>query len=638
MYRFLQTHSKKIMAVLGAFLMVVFIVDFRRPRSRASDFVIGKVAGVDVNASEVHAASSSWEYVNRHFPGLGGMVFGPQMALNVKDHPEILVLLQREAQQMGVQADTDDVNSLLEAPMEGQARIPRGETDQARRAISDVLRMAAAFEQAASAVKVSEPAGRRALAAQQYVKVNLVEFAGETPGAELPAPTPQQLEEQFRAYAEIAPGSVIGDAGSQGFAYRYPDRVKLQYIQIPREQVRKSVEGGKPAERWEVEARKYYLKNQAEFAAVPEPTTQPTTAPSTAPTTRPFEQVRAEAMQRVIDPLVEQQIAQLQSMILTRMQADRASAGPPPATQSAGSTTAPADGYYSADYLPQLAKSIQERSGVLPTVMLLTDAFRSADELRLLDGVGQAFGASVGAFGQYAIAQAELLLSGEAASGGDVLSLYEPSVPLRDGPGNVFVFRLTDVDPAHTPKDISEIADRVERDWKRKQRFDQAKIDAQRLFEQATQQGLVAAAEQGNRKLITTGYFPSQPGSIIPGYMIFGPSQARFIEKCFDLLSATPPRPEGRPITLVELPREGKVLVVEFADIRAPWGPLQADLAMQSAERAVLSQRLTAFRAQWFDYQAVKQRMAYQPSRKERSSDDEAPEPPSVPQPLPIGA
>jgi hypothetical protein len=120
--------------------------------------------------------------------------------------------------------------------------------------------------------------------------------------------------------------------------------------------------------------------------------------------------------------------------------------------------------------------------------------------------------------------------------------------------------------------------------------------------------------------------------------MIFGPSQARFVERCFDLLSATPPRPEGRPIALVELPREGKVLVVEFADVRAPWGPLQADLAMQSAERAVLSQRLTVFRSQWFDYEAVKQRTAYQPSRDERQEDKAEPEPRTTPQPMPIGA
>src|SRR5688500_7803220 len=84
--------------------------------------------------------------------------------------------------------------------------------------------------------------------------------------------TAEQLNAHFDKYADTVAGDA-SDANPFAFGYKYPDRVKLQYVAITRADVRKVVEASKTAYDWEVEARKYHRQNQAEFK--PDPTTQP---------------------------------------------------------------------------------------------------------------------------------------------------------------------------------------------------------------------------------------------------------------------------------------------------------------------------------------------------------------------------
>src|SRR2546423_10180408 len=143
---------------------------------------------------------------------------------------------------------------------------------------------------------------------RQSIVVNLVEFNAARYADTLPPTTTQELQAQFEKYADVIKGAVDPKTNPHGFGYKYPNRLKLQYIAVPRGLVRKSVETSPPpgtdpnekniAYAWEKEARKYYLQHPDQF-----PTTQASTEPSdsfslggggakTKAKTRPFEQAK----------------------------------------------------------------------------------------------------------------------------------------------------------------------------------------------------------------------------------------------------------------------------------------------------------------------------------------------------------
>src|SRR5439155_16654028 len=121
------------------------------------------------------------------------------------------------------------------APMPAATITSEPTRSHLRNAIAHLLLIEAGIERASSPIKVSVPMVRHAIAENlQRLNLKLVEFPAADYVAKVPPPTTQQLDEQFKKFANADAVLVDTKTNPHGFSYRFPDRVKLQYITVPR--------------------------------------------------------------------------------------------------------------------------------------------------------------------------------------------------------------------------------------------------------------------------------------------------------------------------------------------------------------------------------------------------------------------
>src|SRR5688500_5286853 len=334
MYNFLRKNNKKLLAIFAVGLMIVFVLPSTFQPGQGGDRVLAHVGDDPLRASQILQAEREWKLLSELRAGprsrfMGQLPFTFRLGWNemselelmqgrppvpvraIETDPRLFLLLQEEARRMGVTVNNDQLQEVLinELP-----RMNDRDTQQLlESAVRNFMLVQNAFERAASVIKVSEPVRRHALAQQmQALDLRVVEFASTEFGTSVPAPTTQQLEEHFKRYADTPRNAAAATTNPFGFGYRYPNRVKLQYVAVPRAEVRKAVDASREPYQWEVDAQKYYQQNLKQF-----PVTQPSTAPAdaftlgattpatTGPTTRPFAEVREEVKNRIIVPEAE---------------------------------------------------------------------------------------------------------------------------------------------------------------------------------------------------------------------------------------------------------------------------------------------------------------------------------------------
>jgi hypothetical protein len=159
-------------------------------------------------------------------------------------------------------------------------------------------------------------------------------------------------------------------------------------------------------------------------------------------------------------------------------------------------------------------------------------------------------------------------------------------------------------------------------------------------LEQAKQSGLKQAAQSSQKSVLTVGPFPSDVSGKLPGLELKSDaSNTTFARGAFKLLSTATTREGGKPVALVELPKESKVYVVELADVQAR--PQMAmfggtDSAKAEIERGLTQELGQMFQLQWFNFDDAKKRLGYvaaEPQHDEPGSN--APRAP-IPHPLPL--
>ena len=253
MYRFIQKNNKKFLAVFAAFLMIVFILpSTMNQMGGGADPVLAKIGDdVELHASEFQQAEQEWRMLSelRAGPqtrfGGGALPFTYRLGWNemsefqlmqgappypvgaITQNPRMYLLLQREAQQMGIGIAEDRVNDIMVNELAGIQPPDKQSIERLRRAIANFLLVQVGFERASSVIKVSQPAVRHELARRmQNVTVNVIEIPAASYAEKLPAPTTQQLQAQFDKYKDVDP-QVVPKDNPFGFGYRYPNRAKL---------------------------------------------------------------------------------------------------------------------------------------------------------------------------------------------------------------------------------------------------------------------------------------------------------------------------------------------------------------------------------------------------------------------------
>jgi hypothetical protein len=223
MYRLLQKHGKHLMAVFSVFLMIAFTLPSAMKRATGASPVVATIDnGEKLHADEVYNAKKSWELLNT-IPVRGGtlgMVLGPAAATHISKHPVEFLLLQKEAEKMGVTINRDQLETEL-ANTPGLITTDDDRNQAIRRSVSGLLLNCSAFERAAGAVKISDP-----MVSRHWAQID--RRSRSTPSSSTPLSTldkvkspPPTAQAQFEKYADQPRRSVL-EADLHGFGYRYP--------------------------------------------------------------------------------------------------------------------------------------------------------------------------------------------------------------------------------------------------------------------------------------------------------------------------------------------------------------------------------------------------------------------------------
>src|SRR3954469_8882463 len=111
MINIIRKNQKKLLAVFGVLLMIVFILPStakRRSPHQEAMFHIGKE---EVTVGEVRAAREQWEEIRRIVPGAAFRL--ASVAPDLEKNPELFLLLQKEAQQLGLRVTDEQVDQAL---------------------------------------------------------------------------------------------------------------------------------------------------------------------------------------------------------------------------------------------------------------------------------------------------------------------------------------------------------------------------------------------------------------------------------------------------------------------------------------------------------------------------------------------
>jgi hypothetical protein len=657
----MQKYSKKLMAIFGVLLMIVFILPTTMKNQMGhGEAMVGSIGKEKVTVADVSSAQSRWQalqsqifFAYQPYPGarvqlapMAYRILGPLdspalgqviQQLNASNHRPMFYLLLREARAMGARVSEDDLRAELSqvyvkqadgkpAAVEDLPEEPRTMTEQA---VTDLLMIREAFTLASNAAKVSQPLAQNELAKRdQQIKLHLIDFAASDYMAQVAPPTTQALQQQFDKYADMVSAEFNPlNSDPFGFGYKYPDRVKIQFIGVPRDQVRKVVKSTPPpgavvqantpeeAEYlWNVEAQKYYRRHLEEFATSQPATSQPSTQLSMKPaaTTRPFAEVRSEILERLIEPEVDKLANSIQTRITSALANDfqaYKTAHPTTASATSAPTTAAAAGYASFDYLKNLAAQIQRETKVLPTVASYDERFLNEKDLAALPGIGSSTLKTRDeslAFNVYAT-QFPAAFHPNAP---EPLQLLQPSRPLTALDQSLYTFRISAADPSHRPANLQEVAAEVEKDLKTKAAYDLALEAAKSAQSLAKDAGLQPAAVKLQRTVQETTYFGSD--AAITGYAVSPGSEQTFTTAAFKLL-ADAAKDRSAVIGLIELPRDRKAVVAQLADVRLLPG-LTADALPQEQIRAMRDLRMAlrqTMSRDWFTYSNVLSRTGF---------------------------
>ncbi len=313
MYKFIQKNQKKFLAIFGVLLMIVFILptSFKNSLSRG-DLTIGSVNGEKITGNELGQARSELEFLHqKRFLPLYELGSGPNLRASVSvfdkyfrgdDGALAYLLLQKEAEKEGFVVSTQAADATVASVYKGEA-LTQEQLDQLTPAVGRFMLVQAAFERASESVKASKPLVRYFMAeGLQTTKLNLVEYSAADLEKSIPAPTPEQVRQQYEQYGDKYPGSAFLTTQPAAPGFKVPDRVKLQYLKLPHAAVIESVLNElSPDELYRFDrdtGYPYYEKHQSEF---PTPATRPVYGPVLpTPTTKPFPEVAGEIRKRLL--------------------------------------------------------------------------------------------------------------------------------------------------------------------------------------------------------------------------------------------------------------------------------------------------------------------------------------------------
>ncbi len=283
---------QKIVLIAMAGLMVVSLVgsivlrqlfsqDTREDRIGTLRYDAPKQEDLAMAESDIQLLSAGLGVGNRFAPGPSHMEFAQLAAQADEQNPPLTyALLLSEANARDIQVTQQEVTDFLaEIGLSGKAYEDRkaelradGTTEaRLRSAVANWLRIYKSFQFAQPNMPPSDLQLRRFFQMQnEQIDLEMAIFEASDFTDDLPEPTAAEIQEQFKAFASVAQGTMPSSA-SFGFGYRWPDRVKVRGLILLAEPVTRVT---RPSEK---EMRDEYRRNKEAFR-IP-PSTQPSEQP-----------------------------------------------------------------------------------------------------------------------------------------------------------------------------------------------------------------------------------------------------------------------------------------------------------------------------------------------------------------------
>jgi len=354
--------------------------------------------------------------------------------------------------------------------------------------------------------------------------------------ASLDTPDEATLAQVFGAYKDALPG--------QGkpfpFGYKYPDRVKLDYVQIPMDGVRSAVS---------VE----YLDVLDAYQRDPQRFADENSVAADVPSVEAIDTLTRELTDDRAERLAQRIIAQIEGKLSETLR------GHP---QKDGYIELP-EGFTLLGW-QDIADAVQAKHGVTIQVMGNPDQWATLSELSGLEGIGQS---TIGEDAQSAKPFTTYVSATRRFTEGDdsikVLRSLRTQVgvaskPLRDSDGNVYLFRLVEVQPAHAPASLDEVRGQVAADAQTIAAYENLIADAGAWKKRAVAQDLDAVAEAGDTRVSQTLPFQRVVGSQGAAPDVLGVGVSReFVDAAFALVDVL----DDPQADIAALPREQRVTV-----------------------------------------------------------------------------
>ncbi|MBI1337197.1 MAG: hypothetical protein GC164_09580 [Phycisphaera sp.] len=483
----------------GCILMVVFLLPSACLNSAQRDMTVGHLNGSTIKSSDLSAAESEVRVCSAVFPLLGVRAILTPGNMDVREFtPLQWVLMLKDAQAQGLSASEAEVTDLLRGlgVNEERLNVIANSLRTSKKYVIDSLRKRATIQRymAASSglreVSAADWAGMLLTAAQARmmrrgdlelglldmstgsvrmsepitesflqdtfatVRVSMVPVTPKAYMDKVEEPSEESMKKLFEEYKD----KLIGQSEPYGFGYRYPDRVKVEYLTIDRDKVAATVKVD------EAEALKYYDENPSRYAPRAENENAPPLPPPAYLTVR--DAVYKDLKSQKTDDLSLEIARYARGLMI-----DDARGQP----MDGGYRDIPAE--WKPIALTDVAQKVQQKYGVLPSVVREDSVWMDSDALAALPGIGGTLiseADQIVRFADYAMSVREI-----ADESGDYAFLRFqtrlPSETMRDYPGNLYLFRVIDAQRSHVPQSMDEVATQV--------RYDARRIEAYKLIE-----------------------------------------------------------------------------------------------------------------------------------------------------------
>ncbi len=642
MTKVLRKHGKWILAGAGILLMLAWVVPTgsKSGNEHAGSVVRGTLAGKKVLNQDFYRAGNTITLLRTLGGQAGqynptGMAIGQLLGmLDPRDPNMHLYLLLTEAHKYGIAATKDEVAaqianlSMSEADLRAFLSQHQARPRMLEAAMADMIIVQKLTNFAIGSLLPSEP--ELYYTAQQSmarVKVDYAVFDANKPSDKIGEPSAEQIQKHFDAYKNVLAGQ---SPDHFPFGYKYPDRVKIEYLTFTRRTVRASL---KPTREDVIAASEFYRANLDRFTEEPPAATQSATSKpadtqaSTQPRVKTFEEVRTELieaqMSRRVDDLLRK---------LTREATTLAAEAYRSADGSGGNTTLPADKLVKYE---RITDELQKRYNVRVTYYA-PGPWLSREDLAKYPGVGDSWvlvqNQPVANFATAATSVSEL----SPASPPQILKnthIGNELPTLMDPEGNMYVARVVTADKTHVPPSVDEIKDQVVQDLKKLMTYERYLKDAQKIATDAQSKGLEAIA--GKQKVVTSPLFSRETPVIRQTYM--GPQETgqfemtnlpgigrvpEFMDAAFSLLQL--PDTLKYKTAATGSPEKLSAYVLELRDSQ----PVTADMVQNQQIRMRLASdaRMASIRkfvTQWRGLEAAAQRVNFVPTGGFRETSDE---------------